>query len=410
MERYTIALSETGMNALVRANQKIVAQRFDREFAVNLVKQVLEPLDQCYFRSQFIGFDPFPERNNPERPLIFASNHAGMAFPWDGIIFTSQLLKRNHFDFSQAVRALTAPMLSQTTLMNPFLVADFWKRVGSVDATSLNVETMMHANDTNVLIYPEGVPGIGKGFDKRYQLQRFATSFVRVSLKYRTDIIPFATVNGEYINPYAYHSAGVNKIANKIGIPFLPLGLMTLLIPLQPWLFYFGFPAKLTYVMGKRIKPYEMIDKPLDKITETEVQELTERIRRQMQEELQQAVKAYGRRPYAAKEFFAGCRKNAKRFPYFLPFFWPSLFAEVERRSLENDNGPWEISLLSGFQAFLKRPLSFAFFLPILGWLPILWRGYTSKPPHDVDLFRIAEGEAPPLHECGVAGKQPAQL
>lgn len=396
MEKYTIALTETEVNALVRANQKTVTQLADRAFAVNLVKQVLDPLDQCYFRSEFIGFDPFPERNNPDRPLIFASNHAGMAFPWDGIIFTSQLLKRNGFDFSRSVRALTAPMLSQTTLMNPFLVADFWKRVGSVDATSLNVETMMHDNDTHVLIYPEGVPGIGKGFDKRYRLQRFATSFVRVSLKYRTDIIPFATVNGEYINPYAYHSAAVNKIANKIGIPFLPLGLMTALIPFQPWLFYFGFPAKLTYVMGKRIKPYEMLDKPLDKITEAEVQDLTERVRRQMQEELTQAVRTYGGRPYAAKEFFVNCGKNVKKFPYFLPFFWPSLFAEVERRSRENDNGQWDLSLLSGIKAFLKRPLSFAFFLPILGWIPILWRGYTSKPKEQAPLFRAGNQAAPP--------------
>lgn len=396
MEKYTIALTETEVNALVRANQKTVTQLTDRAFAVNLVKQVLDPLDQCYFRSEFIGFDPFPERNNPDRPLIFASNHAGMAFPWDGIIFTSQLLKRNGFDFSRSVRALTAPMLSQTTLMNPFLVADFWKRVGSVDATSLNVETMMHDNDTHVLIYPEGVPGIGKGFDKRYRLQRFATSFVRVSLKYRTDIIPFATVNGEYINPYAYHSAAVNKIANKIGIPFLPLGLMTALIPFQPWLFYFGFPAKLTYVMGKRIKPYEMLDKPLDKITEGEVQDLTERVRRQMQEELTQAVRTYGGRPYAAKEFFVNCGKNVKKFPYFLPFFWPSLFAEVERRSRENDNGQWDLSWLSGIKAFLRRPLSFAFFLPILGWIPILWRGYTSKPNEQARLFRAGNRAAPP--------------
>jgi hypothetical protein len=370
------------LNALVRENQKIFTQIMDREFAVNLVKYVLDPLDQCYFRSQFIGFDPLPERNNPERPLIFVSNHAGMAFPWDGIIFTSQLLKRNNYDFSKAVRALTAPMLSQTTLMNPFLVTDFWKRVGSVDATSLNVETMMYYKDSNVLIYPEGVPGIGKGFDKRYQLQRFATSFVRVSLKYRTDIIPFATVNGEYINPYAYHSEAVNKIANKIGIPFLPIGLMTALIPFQPWLFYFGFPAKLTYVMGKRIKPYEMIDKPLNEITEEDVHHLTDIIRRQMQDELYAAVKSYGATPYAAKEFFTTCRKNMKKFPYFLPFFWPSLFAEVERRRLDHDGQPWQLDLFSGIKAFLKRPLSFAFFLPIFGWIPILWRGYNSKGIH----------------------------
>lgn len=371
--------AETEITPLLKENQKIYTEFMDRDFSINLVKNVLDPLDQCYFRSEFIGFDPFPERNNPDRPLILASNHSGMAFPWDGIIFTAQLFKRNGYDFFNAVRVLTAPMLSQSTLMNPFLVDNFWKRVGSVAATSLNFETMMHYREANILVYPEGVPGIGKGFDKRYRLQRFATSFIRMSLKYKTDIVPFATVNGEYINPYAYHSDTVNKIVNKIGIPFLPLGLMTLLIPFQPWLFYFGFPAKLTYVMGKRIKPYELINKPLEKIDENEVRELTEIVRRQMQVELHEAVKKYGGRAYQPKELWEACRKNVKRYPYFLPFFWPSLFAELERRCSEKDGADWELSFWTGVKAFLKRPLSFAFFLPILGWIPILWRGYHYK-------------------------------
>jgi hypothetical protein len=227
---------------------------------VNLVKNVLGPLDQCYFRSAFVGFEPFPERNHPDRPLIFASNHSGMAFPWDGIIFTARLFARSGYDFAKAVRPLTAPMLSRSTLMNPFLVENFWKRVGSIEATSLNFETMMHCPDSNILVYPEGVPGIGKGFDKKYQLQRFfATSFIRVSLKYQADIIPVATVNGEYINAYAYHSDAVNRLANKVGIPF------------------------------------------------------------------------------------------------FLPFFWPSLFAELERRQLERNGSDFKLRFLDGLRAFLKR-------------------------------------------------------
>jgi 1-acyl-sn-glycerol-3-phosphate acyltransferase len=372
--------SEPTLTSHIRENQKIYTEFLDLRFAENLVKHVLDPLDQCYFRSEFVGFEPFPERNHSKRPLIFASNHSGMAFPWDAIVFAAQLFKRNHYDFANAVRPLSAPMLSQSTLMNPFLVQNFWKRVGSVEANSLNFETMMFYEDSNLLVYPEGVPGIGKGFDKRYQLQRFATSFIRISLKYKADIIPFATVNGEYINPFAYNSTTLNKTVNKVGIPFLPVGLMTLLIPFQPWLFYFGFPAKLTYVMGKRLKPYEMIDKPLEKITEEEVRGLTETVRQQMQAELNEAVSKHGAEPYAAKEFFAACRKNAKKFPYFLPFFWPSLFTECERRVSENDGSDWELTLLSGLKTFLKRPLNFAFFLPIIGWLPILWRGYRRRP------------------------------
>ena len=104
-------------------------------------------------------------------------------------------------------------------------------------------ETMMLQNEHNLLIYPEGVPGIGKGFNKRYQLQRFSSSFITMSIKYRTDIVPILTVNGEFINPYAYRSQVLNNLVNKIGVPFLPVGLVSLLIPFQPWIFYMGFPA-----------------------------------------------------------------------------------------------------------------------------------------------------------------------
>ncbi|MDZ7359689.1 MAG: hypothetical protein ONB46_03025 [candidate division KSB1 bacterium] len=376
-----ITFSEPELTPQIKENQKIYTEFMDRDFVMALIKHVLDPLNQYYFRSEFVGFEPFPQRNHPERPLIFASNHSGMAFPWDAIVFATQLFKRGGYNMTKAVRPLASPMLSQTNLMNPFLVKNFWKRAGGIPATSLNFETMMYYQDSQILVYPEGVPGIGKGFDKRYRLQRFATSFIRISLKYKTDIIPFATVNGEYINPLAYSSERLNNWVNKIGIPFLPVGFMTLLIPFLPWTFYFGFPAKLTYVMGRRIKPYELVDKPVEKITEKDVRHVTDWVRKQMQEELHEAVSRYGAKPYAGREFFSICRRNPKKFPYFLPFFWPSLFAECERRFDEKDESPWKLNLLTGLRAFFKRPINFAFFLPIIGWIPILWRGLRPGLP-----------------------------
>ncbi len=361
---------------MIEANKHIYDEYFDPQYAIDLVKYLLNDIDRLYFRSRFIGFDPMPERNNPDHPLIFASNHSGMSFPWDGMIFASMLAKRNQFEFRKAVRALAAPMLSKSTLMNPFLVENFWKRCGGIDATFLNFSTMMHYPDANILIYPEGVPGIGKPFTKRYQLQRFATSFVRMAIRYRTDIIPFATVNGEYINPYNLKSDLVNKLAQKIGIPFIPVGLMTLLVPFQPWMFYFGFPAKLTYVMGARIKAYEWIDKPYEDITDEEFQEIANRVKAQMQSELNAAVEKYGKKPYQCKELLSRWRKNPHKFPYFLPCFWPSLFAEFDRLYQRGElRGP-KINLFRSWRAFIKNPINFAFFIPILGWIPIFIKGF----------------------------------
>ncbi len=50
------------------------------------------------------------------------------------------------------------------------MIPDFWHRVGCVDASLENFESLL-ADNQEVLIFPEGVEGIGKGFEKRYQIQ-----------------------------------------------------------------------------------------------------------------------------------------------------------------------------------------------------------------------------------------------
>jgi len=364
----------------IEQNKHIYYEVFNNHYADGLAKNIIEHMDTLYFRSRFIGFDDYPERNNGDRPLLFTSNHSGMAFPWDAIMFTAGIYKLNNYEMKNAVRALTAPMLSQSTLMNPFLVPDFWKKAGGVDATFLNFETMMHYKDANLVMYPEGVPGIGKGFPKRYQLQRFATSFVRISIKYKTDVIPVATVNGEYINPFALKSEFLNKLSQLIGIPFLPVGFMTLLIPLQPWLFYFGFPAKLIYVKGKRIKPYEMIDKPYEEITDDEFGEIAGKIRAQMQTELSDAVEKYGKVHYKFGELFSLWTKNLKKFPFFMPCCWASIFSEYDLLFKQKGTiKDFKLRFLSIITIVRHNPIIIAFFIPILGWIPILIRGM-KKP------------------------------
>jgi len=375
-KKSTRDISESELNLLIEKNKYIYTEYYDFAYLKSVIKNVTDFIDKYYFRSRFIGFENIPQRNNPDRPLIYASNHSGMAFPWDAMIFGAGVLKLNNFDTYNAIRGLAAPMLSQSPLMNPYLIPNLWKKAGGIDATTLNFETMMQYKDSNVLIYPEGVPGIGKGFNKRYQLQRFATSFIRMSLKYKTDVIPVSTVNAEYINPYSYNSNAINKIVNKIGIPFLPLGPSTLGILLQPWVFYCAFPANLTYVMGKRIKPYEMTDKPFDKIERSDLIRIAEIVKTQMQEELDEAVSKYGKKPYSFKELCSSTMKNLSKAFYFYPSGWPLLFLEHERLYNKSNGNP--INIKKGFFSCIKmifrNPRVLAFYLPIIGWIPIIWR------------------------------------
>ena len=368
-------LSEKAAN-----NKGIIHEYFDLAFTKSVIRNVINYLSKYYFRAIYIGFEKMPKRNNPDVPLIFASNHSGMAFPWDGIILAAGLYEK--FDYGpESMRPLASPMLSESVLMNPYLHENLWKIVGSVDASFLNFETMMLQNEHNLLIYPEGVPGIGKGFNKRYQFQRFSSSFITMSIKYKTDIVPILTVNAEYINPYAYRAKWLNDLVNKIGVPFFPVALISLLIPFQPWIFYMAFPAKLIYVLGKPIRVYEMANKPINELSLEELVSIKDEVQQNMQHQLDGAVKKYGKKPFDLKTFFATTFQNLDKLPYSMPFGWPLLFEQFNKAWKKNNNVDPKLNKgwFSSLRILIQSPNLLFFYLPILGWIPILIRGLRKK-------------------------------
>jgi len=368
----------------IQANQHIYDDHFDEDFTRAIDCDILQLLDRVWFRSKLVGFEPYPQRNNPARPLVFASNHSGMAFPWDAIVALAHLF-RGVADPRDLPRPLSAPLLSKTALMNPYLVRNFWKKCGCVDATSLNFETMMYYQRHNLMLYPEGVPGIGKGFNKKYQLQRLASSMVRLSLLHDTDFVPYYCINGEYLNPFAYTWPWLNRQTEKIGIPFLPLTLLLVLVILQPWAFYLALPAQLTFVMGRRIRPGELTSKKSEDLTRPELLALSEQLRQQMQAEMDAAVAAHGQRPYAWRELWQRMKENRRYFPFFLPFAWPVAFTEFERRYVKNGERDFRLPLDEPgafWKMVWRNPFVLAYYIPLLGWIPLAIKGYRGNKLH----------------------------
>lgn len=364
-------LQQKYMTPEIRDNLHIFND-IDPEFAQSLVENVLKLLNEIYFRPEFKGFDEEIKRNNPHSPVVLVSNHSGMAFPWDAIIYTSGMLQKFNYDVDKVCRTLVAPVLFQLGMFRPYIIPHFWNRCGGIPATYSNFETLMHLPTSNVLVYPEGILGIGKGFNRRYQLQRLATSFVRMSLKYKTDIVPFATVNGEYVNPYAYSFPTVNRIGKAIlGLPFIPLSILLLFLILQPWMFYFSMPAKLTFVRGKRIRYDELTDKEYDDLSKEEVRAIRDKVQRQIQSELTAAVEAYGKKPYDLRAFFRLAWKNIRFFPFFLPFGFPFLFSEFYRQWQNKEEVNLQLGWGATFRILFKKPILLAYFLPLFGWIPI---------------------------------------
>jgi hypothetical protein len=223
--------------------------------------------------------------------------------------------------------------------------------------------------------------GIRKRFNNRYKLQRFSTSFVRMALKYNTDIIPFATVNGEYINPYTYSYRWINRIFQKIGIPFLPIGIITIMVFLQPWFFYTAWPASLVFVMGKRIRPSDYTDKPFSDLTRDDFGHITGQIKAEMQKQLLEAEKEWGKQPFKWNEFWRLFFKHFNEFPFNMPFGWPLLFAEFERRYYRLKERPVKLNLnfFSVFRILVQNPITICYYIPILGWIPLLIKGYRNN-------------------------------
>ena len=392
MKKQIKQLNEAELKAAIANNQHIFDEHFSLEFAKSLEKNIFDGINAHYFRSKFVGLDvsEYPQRNDPATPLIFISNHSGMAFPWDAMVLSSGLLKMCQHDLFHVARPLVAPMLFASNLMNTYLIPNFWAKASGIAASSLNFDTMMQANKSNVLLYPEGVPGIGKGFNNKYKLQQFSTSMVRMALKYKTDIIPISTVNAEYINPWAYKIDFIDNLVRKIGVPFLPLNPVLLLIPFMPWLFYFGFPAQLTFVKGTRISPYKMIDKAYEDLTEAEIREIRDECRNSAQNDLDLAVAEHGHSPYDWIALLKNNFQHWRKYIFFNPQLWVFLFWEHERHFRESGNQykPMNLGIFSIFRLFLQQFWAFALFIPIIGLIPMAFWGYKG---HQIDPSRVSQ-------------------
>ena len=137
--------------------------------------------------------------------------------------------------------------------MRPFGIDNFWRRGGGVDATFDNFDRLLKRGD-RVLYYPEGVPGIGKGFNRRYQLQRFSSSFVIHAARNNAPVVPIYVINAEWTIPFAFmlRSGRLgDEQALQGAVPAPALG--GCWPSSSPFLWYLALPARMIFVFGEPI-------------------------------------------------------------------------------------------------------------------------------------------------------------
>ncbi len=218
-----------------------------------------------YFRVKTRGIANIPLK----KPVILVANHAG-TLPYDGVMVNLALY--NERDENRRVRFLVDDFVFDIPLLSTFI-----KRTGGARASQENATKLLDMGE-HILVFPEGVRGIGKSYDERYKLQQFGRGgFVRLAMRTGASIIPVGIVGSEEIHPLIWKSRSMGE---AIGVPFVPF------TPTFPWLGPLGLaplPSKWSITFGKPIsfKKYSAADankKRLVKKISDEVQSKVQKI------------------------------------------------------------------------------------------------------------------------------------
>jgi 1-acyl-sn-glycerol-3-phosphate acyltransferase len=326
-----------------------------------------------YFRGQLIGAEKIPERG----PVIVAPNHSGNAFPHDAVMLDLLLWRHDGLSEPGKFRTVYTPQLAAVWWMRPFGLDNWWRRCGGVDMTFANYDRLLERGD-RVIYYPEGVPGIGKGFLKRYQLQHFHSSFVALAARHRSPVVPVSVVNAEWVNPTSVTFDWLNNIFRKtVGLPFFPIPTVFAAM-LFPFVFYLAFPCRMVFVVGEPIDLRKLLaeegETDLDHPEREAVLRVAERVRQMSQERLDAAVAEHGKKPWDLRGLWKSMGKIRGRIWSRTPLGWPYAYI---RRDRDRERPPAR----NGLHAFLRDWDILFYYMP-LGWIGIALARILRKPPY----------------------------
>ncbi len=238
---------------------------------VEAVRPLFQFLYKDYWRVSVHGGKNIPAKG---RGLI-VGNHSGM-LPYDASMIHMAVYNEH------SVKRLVRFLVEDFVYHFPFL-GTFIHRIGGVRACPENA-TWLLKKENLVIVFPEGVKGLGKSYEDRYQLQRFGRGgFVRLAIRTKTPIIPCAVIGAEEIHPILWKS---QILAKSMGIPYLPV---TPTFPLLGPVGLIPFPTKWEIIFGKPISFSKY--KPKDAEDDLLVHTLAEKVRTQIQGMVNKAIK-----------------------------------------------------------------------------------------------------------------------
>ena len=173
-----------------------------------------------YFSVESHGIENVPRRGR----VMLVGNHSGGVALDGAMVVASQFLEMNPPRLAQGMAEKflnKVPFASQLT-----------NRCGHLTGLPEHAERLL-ADERMLMVFPEGARGTAKLFKERYSLVHFGTGFVRLAMKMKTPIVPFAFLGGGEAIPTISNAVWIGKL---FGVPY---------IPVTPWLFAVPIPAKL---------------------------------------------------------------------------------------------------------------------------------------------------------------------
>jgi 1-acyl-sn-glycerol-3-phosphate acyltransferase len=222
---------ENRMQAIARTENEYGVDPFG--FSLDFAMSAVAPfvwMYRHYFRVETKGIEKVPDGR-----VLLVANHSGQ-LPIDGaMIGISLLVDRNP---PRAIRSMVEKWVPSLPYVSTFMA-----RIGQIVGTPENCRRLLNAGEA-ILVFPEGVRGLGKLYSQRYQLQEFGLGFMRLALETDTPIVPVAVVGAEEQAPGI---ASLKPVAKMFGFPYLnvtPTG-VPLPLPTKYHLF-FGDPMRFT--------------------------------------------------------------------------------------------------------------------------------------------------------------------
>jgi 1-acyl-sn-glycerol-3-phosphate acyltransferase len=262
----------TFLRARILGEYPIDPLGLDPELATRVVAPLARLL-RTYFRVRVKGVAMVPE----EGPCLLVANHSG-TFPVDAVVIASCLYDKH------PRRRIPRVLAADLAFRLPF-VGELARKTGSTLACEEDARRLLEMGEA-VLVFPEGYKGVGKGYRRRYRLQRFGRAgYIEVAAEMGVPVVPVAVVGAEE----AYPMLGEMPLLGRLlGLPYFPvtpsfpwLGPLGLLPFPSKWVVEFGEPVDLGELSGRaREDPmalFEMSEKVKGTIQEMLYRNLMER-------------------------------------------------------------------------------------------------------------------------------------